>query len=76
MGHDDDAAERRRLAWVLGAIAEGVLVWWLVQAARTDSSEDPALPVGDGLLLTGRSSPSRCSWSEERWRWQPCSVGT
>ena len=50
---DPDAAERRRLAWVLGAIAEGVLVWWLVQMAWTDSSEDPALSVGDGLLLIG-----------------------
>ena len=53
MDEDPDAAERRRLAWVLGAIAEGVLVWWLVQMAWTDSSDDPALSVGDGLLLIG-----------------------
>lgn len=52
MDEDGDAAERRRLAWVLGAIAELVLIWWLVQMAWTES-EDPPLSVGDGLLLVG-----------------------
>ncbi len=50
-GNGSDAAERRRLAWVLGPIAEVVLLWWLFRMAwSTDAVDEPALSLSDGLL--------------------------
>lgn len=50
-GEDEGRAERRRTAWILGGLAELVVLWWVSQMAwSTDSVDDPALSTGDGLV--------------------------